>query len=75
MPKDDFNYTNTDQTYYAASWLVDRAWSAITEGEDDYSIRFGNIIYNNIWPQIDGVWPIKHYGEYKLTGTLSEGRK
>ena len=73
MPKDDFNYTNTDQTYYAASWLVDRAWSAITEGEDDYSIRFGNIIYNNIWPQIDGVWPIKHYGEYKLTGTLGEG--
>lgn len=73
MPKDDFNYTNTDQTYYAASWLVDRAWSAITEGEDDYSIRFGNIIYNNIWPQIDGVWPIKHYGEYKLTGALGEG--
>ena len=73
MPKDDFNCTNTDQTYYAASWLVDRAWSAITEGEDDYSIRFGNIIYNNIWPQIDGVWPIKHYGEYKLTGPLSEG--
>ena len=73
MPKDDFNYTNTDQTYYAASWLVDRAWSAITEGEDDYSIRFGNIIYNNIWPQIDGVWPIKHYGEYKLTGTLGGG--
>lgn len=73
MPKDDFNYTNTDQTYYVASWLVDRAWSAITEGEDDYSIRFGNIIYNNIWPQIDGVWPIKHYGEYKLTGALGEG--
>lgn len=72
MPKDDFNHTNTDQTYYAASWLVDRAWSAITEGKDDYGIRFGNIIYNNAWPQIDGVWPIKHYGEYKLIGALGE---
>lgn len=72
MPKDDFNHTNTDQTYYAASWLVDRAWSAITEGKDDYDIRFGNIIYNNVWPQIDGVWPIKYYGKYKLIGALGE---
>ena len=72
MPKDDFNHTNTDQTYYAASWLVDRAWSAITEGKDDYGIRFGNIIYNNVWPQIDGVWPIKYYGKYKLIGALGE---
>ena len=72
MPKDDFNHTNTDQTYYAASWLVDRAWSTITEGKDDYGIRFGNIIYNNVWPQIDGVWPIKHYGKYKLIGALGE---
>ena len=72
MPKDDFNHTNTDQTYYAASWLVDRAWSAITEGKDDYGIRFGNIIYNNVWPQIDGIWPIKHYGKYKLIGALGE---
>lgn len=72
MPKDDFNHTNTDQTYYAASWLVDRAWSAITEGNDDYGIRFGNIIYNNVWPQIDGIWPIKHYGKYKLIGALGE---
>ena len=72
MPKDDFNHTNTDQTYYAASWLVDRAWSAIAEGNDDYGIRFGNIIYNNVWPQIDGIWPIKHYGKYKLIGAFGE---
>ncbi len=70
MPKDDFNSTNTNQTYYAAAWLVDRAWSAISEGGDDYETRFGNIIYNSCWPQIDGLWSIKHYGEYKLIDPL-----
>lgn len=66
MPKEGPPNSNISTTYYAAEWLIWRAWGNVSEGNDEYDKRFEKIIYETFWPQINGIWPIEHIGEFRL---------
>ncbi len=64
MPKDDLNRSHTDYTYWAAAELVNKAWEIIDEPKT--LEWFEKEVYDSCWAQIEDIWPLKHYGEFRF---------
>ena len=68
MPQDDFNHSHTEITYWVAAELVNRAWVIIDDPKAPE--WFEKELFDSCWAQIDGIWPLKHYGEYRFVDEI-----
>ena len=68
-PNDDFNGTGTDNLFWIASHIINTHWKRLSGKKNE---DFEKQIIVHFTPRVGGIWPIIHFGEFKMNNPVGD---
>ena len=62
-PNNDVNYTGVEKLFWVASHIINTHWKRLSGKENSV---YEDKIVRHYSPRVGGLWPIIHYGEFKM---------